>query len=148
MSTDSPPFDESTPINGIETVLRRVSPRHYDHEAGVFTSEAFRPTSDDAKGISLSRLIAISAEDLLNASANEDTRNFGAILSAIVQDIFDAGMTVERDLADTPGHLIVPQINLIQYRDKRTKGEVKLRMAELQKLFEKNIVILPHRIPE
>lgn len=128
-----------------DVILRRVhiSNFHLGHpvEIGVL---AFRPTGDDAEGISVSFADQTTPQELI-AGGRKDSSEYG-VVGLNLSDLETLGLSVRPDETEDapPGHAFIPEINSIDYYSDRSKKQhIKELCLQLCKYASQNIVLKP-----
>src|SRR5436305_14444134 len=108
------------PVRADEFVLRRVHKNHCsaDRPRAVHLA-AFRPSREDASGLSVFREAYISAAQV---AASGRKRDEYVVVRLAVQDLARLGLTVlpDEEVESVPGHAVIPQLSLTEYeRDKQ-----------------------------
>jgi len=123
---------QQPPIEPDEFLLRR-----FPNETGLFdfvlgnaTYSAFLPNRNDQDGLSLNRETRgssdgfLTPEEHLAKAGTENFRNTGGEAAIPVSDVISAGMTVViDDDPDSPGHVLIPELNRADYDAKSPSGE-------------------------
>lgn len=137
---------ETDPVNDEESILRRIlkDPEYYKPALPMsVTGEAFRPNKNDTKGLSLYRCAFVAACTVAEKGKNKKGY---AVAELSVRAIREKEMMVEPDALDRndpdylPGHVAIPQINIIGYANADTKKKMKELSVELALIASKKIV--------
>lgn len=136
-------MDEYQPVDPSEHIFRRLHRTYY--QAGLpiavqFT--AFRPTANDATGLSVFRAGFLGPADTL-ANVEPGKRNDYYIARIAVQDLLQLGLTVVPEPAPTgpPGHAVIPELSWQAYQ--ADKQRLKQILVELARLASAAIVQQP-----
>jgi hypothetical protein len=130
--------DQTDPISPNEYILRRVpynsNNKLIDPDSEQPASrDAFRPTDMDTDGLSVSRELFVSAEQVAQKYTEENPGKQCWVVRVRARDLFDdsIGVSMVPDPVDDelPGHAIIPEINATR----RTQGkDEKNLLKELQ----------------
>jgi hypothetical protein len=135
-------MDEHEPVDESEFVYRRIPRMYYTNLEMPVQREAFRPTKNDATGVSVLRArFAQPAETLAHVDPSKVNDYFVARLA--VRDLVNLGLTVvpEPTAGGPPGHAVIPELNWQAYQGK--KEHWKPILVELAKLAGADIVHKP-----
>ena len=128
------PIDERQHVKEEEFVFRRIHRNYY--QAGLplpIQPEAFRPTRNDASGISVFRASFVQPEGIL-ADIDPNKRLDYYVARLAVRDLSRLGLTVVPDPDPTgpAGHAIIPELSIFAYQaDKRRLKGIQLELAKL-----------------
>lgn len=129
------------PVGDDEFVLRRIHRNHCTSDLPIAVHfAAFRPSREDAAGLSVFREKYVSAPQVA-ASGRKPGEYFVARLS--VQSLRRFGLTViaDNDPAAPPGHALIPELRLSEYE--HNKQRLKDVLLELARLAVQAIVHTP-----
>jgi len=130
--------DDSSPVQDTETLLRRFpsDPGQLEKDLKTPRFAIFVPSPTDVDGLSLNRegpLFVRDPEALLILAKNENIRIYGGVIAVLTGNVRARSMTVDPDPGDTPGHVIIPELNRTEYdssRDgKRRVQDLAIRLA-------------------
>ena len=129
MSDDAPPIDPDEPL------LRRIfiGQGHFDPEKSPSVQAgAFTPNPTDTDGISIYRERLSSASVVVNDTDRPTQYKIARILA---RDYLALGLTLEpkEEPGDLPGHLVVPEINIVDYQGP-DKDKIR-KIKELRRLL-------------
>jgi hypothetical protein len=127
-------MDEHEPVQDDEFVYRRIHRNFYDGSIPTrIRREAFRPSHNDATGLSVFRAAFVQpADTLTNIDASKQNDYYVARLA--VEDLHELGLTVQTDPdpAGPPGHAVIPELSWQAYQaDKRRLKQVQVELANL-----------------
>ena len=117
--TTSESGNDSSPVEDAEHLLRRFpnEPELFDFTRQVPRFSIFLPSIRDAAGLSLNR----EGEEFTNAVAvlasapGEKVRASGGVVAVLTEKVRRDGMTVNASPDDTPGHVLISEINRVEY---------------------------------
>lgn len=135
--------EDGTSIGPDEPILRRIikSPGYYDPiKAPPVEAGAFRPNDKDVDGLSfyLERKLSVSA--LIEAASKPADHYIVARFRAGDLHALNLSLIPDEQPGDLPGHLIVPEINWVDYHDSEKKRRIKEWCFALARLASKGIV--------
>jgi hypothetical protein len=137
-------MDERDPVDDGEYVYRRVHRAFLDPKLPIpIQLPAFRPTANDATGLSIFRagFLATPQETLANVAADKAKDYYVARLA--VRDLRKLGLTVVPDpVAGGPlGHAVIPELSWSAYQAQKQRW--KPTLLDLAKLASADIVYSP-----
>ncbi|HWG44019.1 MAG TPA: hypothetical protein VN688_14670 [Gemmataceae bacterium] len=127
-------MDEHRPVEDSEFVYRRIHRVYY--QAGLpipLQAAAFRPTTNDATGLSVFRAVFVQPIDIL-ASIEPGKRNDYYVVRLAVQELHRLGLTVvaEPEPNGPAGHAVIPELSWPVYQaDKQRLKVIQLELAKL-----------------
>ncbi len=127
------PVSDAAPVQEDEAVLRLINKVYLNPALPTpVQPEAFRPTADDADGVSVFRERFVSPEELLE-SVPPEKRDRYVVARISVAELTSAGLTVIPDPIETPqGHALIPELNTTEYaRNKVACKVVQKHLADL-----------------
>jgi hypothetical protein len=151
MSPTSRSTDESSPVEDHESLLRHFpsDPGKYDFNLAVPRLSCFLPTGEDKDGLCFNREVFVAADQLLALARNANVRQYGGVLAVLAVWLRDQGLTVRPDPADTPGHVLVPEMNRNDYDASRGgKEKIKTWADKLVRLVAQHGQIRIHPTPK
>jgi hypothetical protein len=133
-------MDEREPVDDSEFVFRRIHPIYYNSALPVpVQPEAFRPSRNDATGLSVLRARFALPQDTV---ANRDPAKVGEYYVAriSVRALRDLGLSVNPEPVANgpPGHAVIPELSWPAYE--ADKQRLKLIQLDLAKLASVDIV--------
>ena len=118
--------EQSETITKDEWLLRRVHKEYVD--LGRLAPAGFKPIgakgkNPDRRGISLYRQSCLQcANDVFQNTENEKKTNYG-IASVSVEFLFRCGLGVLPDDDAIPGHVLIPEINCVDYESSKDRKD-------------------------
>ena len=116
-------------MDDVEYLLRRFpsDPGQFDFNRRIPRLSIFLPTAEDKDGLSLNREDRgtgefLTAEQVLACPTNLKVRDTGGVISVLAGSVREDGMTVIPEPADTRGHVLIPELNRLDYDRKETDG--------------------------
>jgi hypothetical protein len=129
-------------------ILRRclIADGYYDkHKDPPVATGAFRPNEGDTDGISLYLERLLSIRELILDTVNRTGKpaERWAVIRLRAQNVYAIGLSIvaTSDKEDLPGHVIIPQINHIDYIGKSGKRRIKEWIETLVNVGSKNVVL-------
>ena len=111
--------NDSSPVEDAEHLLRRFpnEPDQFDFTRQVPRLNIFLPSIRDARGLSLNREgdNFTNAVAVLASAPSEKVRANGGVVAVLTEKVRLGGMTVNASPDDTPGHVLIPEINREEY---------------------------------
>jgi hypothetical protein len=141
------PKDESCPIEDDEWLYRRIFIDHVEPQP--VSHRAFEPRvsgrDPDTTGISLYRADCLTDPSSLLEQIPEDKRHLRGIVRIKVSDVRRLGLTIVPEKDQTPGHVVIPELNSIVHA--HDKNELIGKMSDLARFASVpgGIVIRPKR---
>ena len=124
--TPSLPGNDSLPVEDGEYLLRRFpnEPDKFDFSLQIPRLNIFLPSNEDVEGLSLNREgeSFTNAEQVLASATSEKIRSSGGVVAVLTGAVRENGMTVIPSPADSPGHVIIPEMNRTEYDRKEADG--------------------------
>lgn len=136
-------MDENAPVEDSEFVYRRIHPRFCNPNLALpVQRDAFRPTEEDATGLSVVRAHFARPVDTL-AILEEARAKAYYVARLAVRDLRNLGLTVvaEPVPGGPPGHAVIPELSWQAYQAQ--KQHWKPLLVELAKLASADIVHQP-----
>lgn len=132
-----------------ETVLRRIPvvPGQFNPEKKPPVGKgAFIPNANDTDGLSFFLECETSAYKLIAAA--KPGRDY-QVARFKISEILGMGLTINLSQGpdDMPGHMIVPEINAIDYQQKATKSALTVHCLELARMANDRIVDFGDSVP-
>ena len=138
--TTSEPGNDSSPVEDTEHLLRRFpnEPDQFDFTLQVPRLNIFLPSSRDMDGLSLNREGDgfMTAEEVLASATSDKIRANGGVIAILTEKVRQDGMAVNPSPADTPGHVIIPEINRAEY-DRQLPDGSKPGKQQIKALADK-----------
>jgi len=133
MSSESSPVLDEPPVEDHEWLLRHFpsDPSEYEFAKKFIRYSVFIPRKSDDKGLSMSREGAafVTAERLLATARNLNVKQYGGVVAVLTEAIRSLNLTIEITPGDTPGHIIIRQINRDDWDLKATDGTYPKQQA-------------------
>jgi hypothetical protein len=126
----SPTGDDISCVGDDEWLLRRFpnEPDQYDRDKAFPRLNIFLPLEGDVDGLSLYREGPpfLAAEEVRERARSERVRRHGGVAAVLTAKVrHDLRLTVTPSHDDTPGHVIIPELNRIDYDRKEADGSRK-----------------------
>ena len=144
--------DDLLPVEGSESLMRRILKRlvEYDREKSPpIQIAAFLPTKRDIGGLSLNRRMSdqhkifLTPESLKNwHEVPENIRETCGVVAIIASVAREIGLTVKTDLATTPGHVLIEEINWNDFAGDRRTDESHDKILGWALQLTRNAVVL------
>lgn len=135
--TSSSAKGDNSQVEDKEYLLRRFpnEPDNFNFVLLTPKLSCFLPSKADEDGLSLNREGDgfLDAERMLALARSENVRLNGGVVAVLTLSVRQNGMTVNPDPGDTPGHVIIPEINRTDYDRIEADGTrpIKQRIKEL-----------------
>jgi hypothetical protein len=136
-------MDENEPVDDGELIFRRIHVAFFDAALSIpVQREAFRPSQNDATGLSVFRAKFGPAKSILTALDPEKAKAYH-VARLSVAALKGLGLTVVPDpLPEGPvGHSLIPELSWSAYQ--RNKQKLKITLLELAKIAGTDIVHSP-----
>jgi hypothetical protein len=117
--------DDAVSVADDQWVLRKIvkGPGYYSAEkCPPIELGAFRPNKRDLDGLSFYLESEMAIEALIKTAAPRPASEL-VVIRLLAKDIYDLGLTLKKtvDSNDLPGHLVIPEINIIDYEGSRKR---------------------------
>jgi len=136
-------MSSSVPIGPDQFMLRRVPKSHVNLTLPApILFPAFRPTSEDKKGLSFYLADKVTPEELTSAGR---TPGEYFVARLCVRDVLALRLSVvAADLpGGLPGHVLIPEINCVEYQ--KNKKALHPLLTRLAVLANQDIVLRPEK---
>ncbi len=146
--------DDSLFVENDVFLLRRFpnEPDKYDFSLQIPRLNIFLPSMMDVDGLSLNREgeLFLSAAQLLALANSDSVRKNGGVVAVLCESVRGHQMTVDPSPAESPGHVVIPEINRIDYDKKEADGSQpgKRRIKVLADLLARMAQVRIHPKPK
>jgi hypothetical protein len=139
---------ETDPITDDEHLLRLVWHDRFTAKLPVISPGTFEPRTGglhpDTDGLSMFREACLASPTDALAVIPEEKRSRYGIVRIPVARLAKLGLTVRPSRIETvPGHVVIPELNSVDYADKSKKSIFKATQLRLAEIASENIVHQP-----